>query len=274
MQRDPVLGYAARRMDAAPPAPDLPASTAAPVRAPDPSPQEGSSPAHPAARAQRTRAFRVAIDLCRARLAASRSGRFARGTSLAIAGFAFVIALSVRAADGPAAPVGGLLRKAAIALAWISGGLLTLAVAKDASASDRADGIEALVAARGIGASLLRVARTLGSMEHITRTIGFPLVAFGLATAALASDVPTAVRRVIAAAFLFVWAIVAGVTLGGLAALCARLFGARGPSALLTIVVGERILVGSLGLAAWSLPGALDAVLSLVLGATGVGGGH
>ncbi len=243
-------------MEAAPPAPDLPASTGV------------------SARARRTQAFRVAIDLCRTRLAAARSGRFARGLSLLIVGFAFVIALSLRSADGPVAPLGGLLRKTAIVLAWISGGLLTMAAAKDTAAADRADGIEALVSARGVTASLLRAARTLGATVQIVRTIGFPLAAFALATAALAADVPTALRRVIAAALLFAWAIVVGVTLGGLAALCARLFGARGPGALLTIVVGERIVAGALGLAVWSVPGALDAVLSLVLGATGVGGGH
>lgn len=251
-------------MEAAPPAPDLPAQDGASVRA--------AAPVEP--RAQRTRAFRVAVELCRARLAATRSGRFARGAALSMIGIAFVIALSIRAVDGPAAPVGGLLRKTAIAIAWISGGLLTLAAAKDSAAADRADGIEALVAARGVGASLLRMARTLGATSQIARTIGFPLAAFALGTAALASDVPSAVRRVIAAVLLLAWGVVVGVTLGALAALSARLFGARGPSALVTIVLGERIVAGALGLAAWSVPGALDAVLSLVLGATGVGGGN
>jgi hypothetical protein len=95
-----------------------------------------------------------------------------------------------------------------------------------------------------------------------------------LGTAALAADVPSALRRVVAAALLLAWGVVAGVTLGALAALSARLFGPRGPSALAAIVIGERLVAGAAGLGVWSVPGALDAVLSLVLGAAGVGGGR
>jgi hypothetical protein len=242
----------------------------------DAAPAEPAPPASPAgtARTLRTQAFRVAVELCRARFAATGSGRFAWGAAVAIAVGAFVIALSIRVTDGPAAPVGGLFRQAAGFTGWISGSLLALAAAKDTSLADRADGVEALVAARGVGASLLRSARTLAATGQIARTLGIPLAVLGLATAALAADVTSALRRVAAAALLLAWGVVAGVTLGALAAVSARIFGARGPSALATLVIGERLVAGSLGLAVWSVPGALEAVLSLVLGATGVGGGR
>lgn len=261
-------------MDVAPPAPEPSANDGALVRASDPAPDGAAPGAGAEARGRRTQAFRAAIQLCRERVAASRRGRFARGMSFAIVGFAFVVALSIRATDGPAAPVGGLLRKAAIALAWIAGGLLAHAAARDTSAEDRADGVEALVAARGVSASLLRGARSLGATSQMVRSIGAPLVVLSLSTAALAADAPSAARRVIAAALLFAWAVVTAFTLGGIATLCARLFGSRGPSAFLAIVVGERLVAGALGIAAWSIPGALDAVLALALGVAGVGGGN
>ncbi len=261
-------------MDAAPAEPAELAPPAGAARSVGPEPTASAPGPRVAARTLRTTAFRVAVELCRARLAGSGSGRFAWGAAVAVALAAFVIAVSIRVTDGPAAPVGGLFRKAAGLIGWISGSLLAMAAAKDASAADRADGVEALVAARGVGASLLRSARTLGATGQIARTLGLPLAVFALATAALAADLTTALRRVAAAALLLAWGVVAGVTLGGLAAVSSRLFGARGPSALATIVIGERLVAGSLGLAVWSIPGALEAVLSMVLGATGVGGGR
>lgn len=243
-------------MEAAPSAPALPAP----------------SPASP--RALRTQAFRAAIELCRARLAATGYGRVARFAAILITVGAILIAISIRATDGPAAPVGGLLRKAAGLIGWVSGGALALAAARDSAAADRADGIEALVAARGVGASLLRSARTLAATAQIARTIGLPLAVLAFATAALAADLATALRRVAAALALLAWGGVTGITLGVLAAACARVARGRGPTALLLLVLGERMVAESLGFGAWSVPGALHAALALILGMTGVGGGR
>lgn len=231
-------------------------------------------PPRPTARALRTQAFRAAVDLSRARLAASGSGRFARWTAIAIVVVAFVIALSLRMNDGPAASVGGLLRKAAGAIAWLSGGALALAASRDVASADREEGVEALVAARGVSASLLGAARTLGATSQIGWTIGLPPALLALATAGLAADVPSALRRVAAAFALLAWGAVAGVTLGALAAACARFFRRRGATALAVLVIGERLVADSLGFGAWSVPGALQAALTLLLGATGVGGGR
>lgn len=239
-------------------------------------PTATASPALPVTspRALRTQAFRAAVDMCRARLASSSSGRFARVTAILIVAGAFAIALSLRMNDGPGAPVGGLLRKAAGAIAWLSGGALALAAARDAATADRQEGVEALVAARGVSASLLGAARTLGATSHIGWTIGLPPALLALATAGLAADVPGALRRVAAAFALLAWGGVAGVTLGVLAAASARLFGRRGPTVLAAFVLGERLVADALGLGAWSVPGALQAALSLLLGVTGVGGGR
>lgn len=216
-------------------------------------------------------AFRAAADLCRARLAASGSGRFARGIAIFVVTFALVVALSIRFADGPAAPMGGLLRKTAGALAWLSAGALALAAARDGAAADRADGLEALVAARGVSATLLGAARTMGATTQIGWIVGVPSAIFALFTACLAADVPSAMRRVAAALSLLAWGAVVGVTLGVLAAVCARLFRRRGPTALAVIVLGERLIADALGFGTWSVPGALKAALSLLLSVTGVG---
>lgn len=232
------------------------------------------APPAPSPRALRTQAFRAAVDLCRARLASSSSGRFARVAAILIVAGAFVVALSLRMNDGPAAPVVGLLRKSAGAIAWLSGGALALAAARDAAAADREEGFEALVAARGVTATLLGAARTLGHSSQIGWTIGVPCAVLALATAGLAADVPSALRRVAAAFALLAWGAVAGITLGALAAACARLFRHRGATALAAFVIGERLVADALGFGAWSVPGALQAALSLLLGATGVGGGR
>jgi hypothetical protein len=226
------------------------------------------------ARALRTQAFLAAVDLCRARLAAASSGRFAFVAAILIVAGSIVVALSLRATDGPAAPMGNLLRKAAGALAWVAGGAVALAASRDAASADRAEGVEALVAARGVSAALLRAARTLGAMGQIARTVGIPLALLGVATAALAPDIEGAARRLAAALGLLAWGGVVAVTLGTLAAASARLFRARGPTALAVFVIGERLAADALGLGAWSVPGALQAALSIVLGATGVGAGR
>lgn len=226
------------------------------------------------ARALRTLAFRATVELCRARLAAAGSGRFARIAAVLIAAGTFVIALSLRVTDGPATPVGGLLRKAAIATAWMAGGAIALAASRDAESVDRAEGVEALVAARGVGAGLLRAARTLGGMTLIGRTVGVPLAVLALGTAGLAPDVASALRRVVAGVALLLWGVIVAVTLGALAAASARFFRARGATALVVLVIGERLIADAAGLGAWSVPGALEAALSIALGATGVGGGR
>ncbi|MEZ4308887.1 MAG: hypothetical protein R3F14_12690 [Polyangiaceae bacterium] len=104
--------------------------------------------------------------------------------------------------------------------------------------------------------------------------LGVPSALLALSTAGLAGDVPSALRRVAAAFALLAWGAVAGVTLGSLAALCARLFGRRGPTALAFFVIGERAIATAAGHGAWSVPGALEAALTVLLGATGVGGGR
>src|SRR5262249_35933069 len=154
------------------------------------------------------------------------------------------------------------------------GGILALAASRDPGVADRTEGIEALVAARGVSPALLRAARTLGATRQIARTLGLPLAVLALGTAGLAADVQTALRRVAAAFALLAWGGIAGVTLGALAAASATLFRARGATALTVFVIGERLLADAVGLGAWSVPGALDAVLSLALNATGVGGGR
>ncbi len=227
-----------------------------------------------ATRARRTRAFRATIELCASHLATSSSGRFARACSILTALITFGIALSLRITDGPAAPVGGLLLRAAGITAWLAAGTIALRASKESAATFRENGVEALVAAAGITPGLLRGARTLGTTWAIARTVGVPLAALGFATAGLAADVPSALRRMAAAFALLAWSGVVGVTLAALAAAANQLFPRRGQTALIVFVFAERAIAQAMHASAWSIPGALHAALSLLLGATGVGGGR
>jgi hypothetical protein len=62
---------------------------------------------------------------------------------------------------------------------------------------------------------------------------------------------------------------VAGVTLGGLGAACGRVGHAQGRWLLVAAVVGPWMLADLAGHGAWSIPGALGAVLDFALGARG-----
>ena len=245
----------------------------APMEAASPAPALPASPVA-AARARRTLAFRATAELVAARPRASSAGRFALVAALLVAVGTFGIALALRLADGPASPVAGLLRRAAGTTAWLAGGAIALAASRDSAATDRAEGIDALVAARGVTATLLRAARTLGTTAHITRTVGLPLALLALATAGLSADLPSALRRVAAALALLAWGGIVGVTLSALAAASSRLFGKRGATALVVFVFGERLVADALHASAWSVPGALEAALTLLLGVTGIGGGR
>jgi hypothetical protein len=67
-------------------------------------------------------------------------------------------------------------------------------------------------------------------------------------------------------------AVVAGVTLGGAGAVCGRIGRARGRWLLLAVIVGPWVLADLAGHGAWSIPGALGAVVDFVLGARHLAG--
>jgi hypothetical protein len=211
------------------------------------------------------RRTRSVVALCRARLFATRAGRLGRTfAALCAVGFA-VVAIALHVADGAEALASGLTFTAAQWLAWVAGGALAYAAAEDHAAVDRSEGVEALVAGRGLSTTALASARMLAAMSAVAWVIGSPLALLVLLTAALAGSVPAVIHRVGAGLGAIVFAVVAGVTLGGVGSACGGVGRARGRWLLLAVVAGPWVLADLAGHGAWSIPGALGAVLDFVL---------
>lgn len=214
---------------------------------------------------------RGAVALARARLRGSGGARAARAVTWLVAmGFA-AMAVVLRVADGADAALAGVILTAAPWIAWLAGAPLALAVAEDRRALDRREGVESLAAARGLSPAGLDSARVLAAMAEIAWAIAAPLLGLSLLTAALAGHGGVALHRATLGVWTAGFAVVAGVTLGAVASACGRLGRARGRWLLVAVVVGPWMLADLAGHGAWSIPGALGAVLDFALGARQVG---
>ncbi len=212
------------------------------------------------------RRARAVVALCRGRLVASGAGRAARIFAGLAAGGLALAAVALRVADGAEAPLSGLTFGAARWIAWFAGAPIALAAADDRAAIDRREGVEALAAARGVSAAGLDAARALAAMTAIAWAVGAPLVLLALLTAALADRGAVALQRVAVALCALAFALIVGATLGAAGSACGRLGRARGRWLLLAVIVGPWALADLAGHGAWSIPGALDAVLVFLLG--------
>jgi hypothetical protein len=209
------------------------------------------------------------LALARARLRRSGGGRAASVFRILLfVGFAGAI-LVVRATDGGDAPLTGFIGAAARWVAWLVGAPLALAAAQDHHALDQRDGIAPLAAIRGFPPRSLEAARVLGAMLEITLALGVPLVALAGLTAAVAGSPALAFVRIGLGFAAAAFAIVAGVTLGGISAACGQLGRARGRLLLFAVVVGPWILADVTGYRSFSIPGALAAALDFALGGAG-----
>ena len=215
----------------------------------------------------------VAVALSRSRLAQSTLARvgFVSGMSLALS--LVVFAIIVRASDGSAAPLDGLVEAGAAAIAFVAAAPTTLAAATDRRAADREGGIEALAAMRGVHVAHLDLVRTYAAMMLVARTTALPLVTLAIAVAALASSTGMAFRRLGIALGLLAFSVVVGVALGSVAALSARVGGRRGKLVVSAIVLLPWIVGELFGRGIFSIPGALSAALSLIfdIGSQGAG---
>lgn len=209
------------------------------------------------------------IALARLRIRRSGGGRLARvaGIPLLI-GFAAAI-LVLRVSDGPDAPLAGLVSLSARWITWLVGVPLAFAIAGDRRALDRRDGVDALAFARGFSSQSLEYARLLGAMIETSMAIGRSIVLLALLTAALAGSIPQAIARLMLATSAAGYGVVAGVTLGGVAAICGRVGRSRGRWLFFAVAVGPWILADLAGYGAFSIPGALAAALDFALGGAG-----
>ena len=219
----------------------------------------------PTPRSTRALRGRGLVALTARRLRASAGGKVATLAAISVVLAFGGIAVAIRSVDGSLAPLEGLVPTAARWLAWVVAAPLALAAARDRRLLDRREGLDALAAARGFSAAALEAARALGAMRTISAALGVPLIALTLFTAALAGSAQLATARLGVAVLAGAFAVIAGVTLGGLASICARVDRARGRLLLFAVVAGPWMLADLLGHGAWSIPGVLAAVLDFTL---------
>lgn len=219
---------------------------------------------------ERRRTFAAAISLARARLSERGWARFARAVAaLVFVGFA-VAAFVLRGEQEQGASVALLVAEARVAL-WVIGLPIAVAAAGDLRAADRNDGVEALVAARGLSPRSLVAARFLAAMIHASLVLGLAVGGVALVSIAFAVDARAALARVSALVGSLFFAVVAGAVLGGLGSACGRAARKRGQRLVLALVVLPWLVGDAFGHAGFSIPGALDAVMSFALGVAPVG---
>ncbi len=207
-----------------------------------------------------------AVALARARLRSSGGGRAARISAVIIfIGFAIAAAV-LRSSEGPEAALSSLVGSAARWLGVLAASPVAFATAEDRGARDRADGIDALVASRGVSPGGLESARVVAAMTEIARVIAVPLIALAVLVAAMAGRVSTVLNRLSLVGGALGFAIVTGVALGGLGALVGRASGKRGRTVLFAVLILPWILGELAGHSSWSLPGALGALVDFTFG--------
>ena len=216
--------------------------------------------------ASQRRRLRAAVALGRARLASARGGRIGVAAALSVTLLHALGMIAVREDSGAPAAIDAALRSAATWLAWLGAGPIALAAANDRPGIDRREGVEALAAARGVSPGGLHAARAIAAMQAIALVIGAPAVVLSVAGAGVLASASSGLRLLATGAGLVAFALVTGVTLGLLAALSGRLAGPRGRSLLAALVLIPWALADLAGAARWSIPGALDAFLTLVTG--------
>ncbi len=213
----------------------------------------------------------VAIELSHLRRLGSARVAVAAAGAVALAfGVAVVVA---RSEGGASASFASILRASARASAWLVGVPLALAASRDREAAERADGIEALAAARGASREALASARGASAIVLGARALGIPVLVVGFVAVAASGTLRAAIGNAAAALAAFAFALVAGVTLGAIGAASVRLAGARSRSLLALVVIAPWLAADLAGRSAYSIPGALGALLSVLMSLAGVGGG-
>lgn len=214
----------------------------------------------------------VALEVQRLRRAGFARVAVVCGTVVAVA-FAAAV-LVARHDGGGSASFASILRTAARSAAWVVGGPLALAAARDRASIELSDGIEALVATRGASRTALETARRVSAMVLGARVLGAPLLFVGVVAVAASGSIGAVLVNSLAALAVLAFAVVAGITLGAVGSACAGVGGGRGRSLLGIVVLGPWLAADLAGRTAYSIPGALDALLSMLLNLVNARGGQ
>jgi hypothetical protein len=215
--------------------------------------------------AERRMLLRGLVALGRDRLRRAPGSRGAVVFALLIGVVFAAWLVMIRVSTGADARLGHVVAQAATCLLWLAGVPIAVSASRDRLSHDRADGIDALAAARGFSALALDAGRVLGAMLQATLVLAAPLVMLALLTVALAGTVQTAAARLALVGGAIAYAVIVGATLGLLGALAGRLGGRRGRFVLFAAVLLQWMIAAEIGHASWSIPGALEAVRSFTL---------
>lgn len=203
------------------------------------------------------------VELCRTRIAQSPIARLGQVSSWSTVVIYAGMAVALRASDGADASFSGLVTQAARIVACVAGGAVALAAAGDRATLDRREGIEALAAVRGAPPLALAAGRALATMLQVIRAILGPMLALGVLAVILSGTLFVALSQLGVLLGVALFAVATGVVVGAAADICSRIGRRQGRWLLLAVVLGPWVVADIAGRSAWSIPGALSALLEL-----------
>jgi hypothetical protein len=212
-----------------------------------------------------------AVRLADWRLAESGAWRFARGVSIVLS-IGFASSVVYLAIAGKGAQVAGVLARAAILNAWITGLVLGGWNATDRASADEADGILGLARCHGLPIDSLPVARALAGWWRLSLLVLLGTLPVAAASIASAPTLSLVAWRLASLAPLALFSCGVGLVGGALASACGVWTPRHGKSLLAAIVVLPWALDGVLLVGhahVGSLPGILGflATLTATMGA-------
>ncbi len=170
-------------------------------------------------------------------------------------------ALGVAIAFGAAASSGEDMSGEAVrVLCWIAAGPTALAASRAPALRDRADGIEFLVATRGVDAASFRRIRVAAATLSCCFRVLLPTLLVAATTVAVTMSGAVVARSLGAV----VGGALAGALIGWVAALCGEAGGERGRSLFVAVILLPWMLGGLWSVPGLSLVGAVDAGLSIL----------
>jgi hypothetical protein len=186
------------------------------------------------------------------------------------AGFVVWI-VALRVMDGAAAPTLSLPVKAARWSLWLAAFPVALTAAHQRALADRRDGLEVLALVRGFSGRELARARVVAAALRIAWVIALPAALAGVASLASAGTLRAAADRALVLAVIAAYAVLAGLLLGPIAAVCEVLAPLRGRSLFFFVLVASWAIADLLDSPALSITGALGLAMHVALDAVGLG---
>lgn len=205
------------------------------------------------------------------RLGGTGLGRLGRlgAVGLAAACLSWIVALRVQ--GGASAPMLAVPVKAARAALWIAALPVALGAAHQRGLSDRRDGFELSMLARGFSSQDLRIARLAAAFGRILRAALLPVVVAALASIACSPSLASIGDRLLVLVVVVLQSLLVGLVLAPLAVGCDVLAPSRGRTLCIGVLAASWALADVASDAVLSVTGALGVSLSALLSIVGLG---